>query len=214
MFTETPDDDLTNNNKDKILNLPAFDISQDNRGYFIPRVNEMLNPQYKITAVCGRGVFSTVVKVVDINSNIEYAVKVIRTRDEMLISGEKEKMVVKKLNDIDKSGKYISLIFLDKNHIIRLINCFDYKKHICLVFELMEMNLRELIKNYKTGLSLSAVKLYTKQIVLALEFLHSYDYIHADFKLDNIVISKNHKNIKLCDFGSVLAGKLIILFHS
>jgi hypothetical protein len=104
MFTETPDDDIPTEAKDKVLNLPAFDMTQDNRGYFIPRVNEMLNSQYKITAVCGKGVFSTVVKVIDINTNIEYAVKVIRTRDEMILSGEKEKVILKKLNENDKSG--------------------------------------------------------------------------------------------------------------
>ncbi len=81
---------------------------------------------------------------------------------------------------------------------------------MCLVFELMEMNLRDLIKVYPNGLSLSAVRTYTKQIVIALEYLHSYEFIHADFKLDNIVISKNHKHIKLCDFGSVLSSKIII----
>ena len=71
----------------------------------------------------------------------------------------------------------------------------------------MEMNLRDLLKIYPNGLSLSAVKTYAKQIVIALEYLHSSEYIHADFKLDNIVISKNHKHIKLCDFGSVLSGR-------
>ena len=105
MFTETPDDDIFSEAKDMVLNLPAFDISQDNRGYFIPRVNEMLNSHYKITAICGKGVFSTVVKVLDINTNVEYAIKVIRTRDEMILSGEKEKLILKKLNENDKSGK-------------------------------------------------------------------------------------------------------------
>lgn len=47
---------------------------------------------------------------------------------------------------------------------IRLLHTFEYKKHLCLVFELMESDMRELLKKYgkNVGLNLDAVRTYAK----------------------------------------------------
>ena len=49
-------------------------------------------------------------------------------------------------------------------HIIRLLDNFEYRKHLCLVFESMDRDLRETLKMYgrRIGLSLEAVKSYSK----------------------------------------------------
>jgi len=75
MFDETPEDCFVEN-KEQVLNLHVIDVYEDTKGYFVPKLNEILNSQYRIISICGKGVFSTVVKVVDINSNSEYAIKV------------------------------------------------------------------------------------------------------------------------------------------
>jgi serine/threonine-protein kinase PRP4 len=49
--------------------------------------------------------------------------------DEILIrAGEREKEFLKQLNMTDKQ---------DKKNIIRMVDSFEHKKHLCLVFELM-----------------------------------------------------------------------------
>lgn len=101
IFASTPVDEV-NNNK---LNLPAFDINENTAGYYVPTMNEVLVNRYKITGVCGKGIFSTVVKVADTaNSDKNLACKMIRTIDVMLMSGEKERGILKKLNEKDKNG--------------------------------------------------------------------------------------------------------------
>ncbi len=73
----------------------------------------------------------------------------------MIRAGEKEREIIQKLNLDDPN---------DKRHVIRLIASFEYRKHLCLVFESMDRDLRETLKLYgkKIGLSLEAVKSYTK----------------------------------------------------
>jgi hypothetical protein len=70
----------------------------------MPSLNEVLNDRYKIIGVCGKGIFSTVVKVMDIKENKELAVKMIRNIDIMLVSGNKEKNILKKIKEVDKQG--------------------------------------------------------------------------------------------------------------
>ena len=47
---------------------------------------------------------------------------------------------------------------------MRMYGSFEYRKHLILVFELMERDLRETLKIYgkKIGLSLEAVRSYAK----------------------------------------------------
>lgn len=101
MFTETPVDDI---DPEKKKNLNIFKYNEDNTGYYSPKLGEIINSQYKVTGYCGKGIFSTVVKVVDINNNHEFAIKIVRNIDIMVISAEKEKSIIKKLNEIDKHG--------------------------------------------------------------------------------------------------------------
>lgn len=49
-------------------------------------------------------------------------------------------------------------------------------------------------------LSSEVLKSYIYQIVQVLDFLHGNSIIHRDIKLDNFLVTNDHR-IKLCDFG-------------
>ena len=70
----------------------------------------------------------------------------------MFYTGLKELEYLKKINDMDRDDKY---------HCLRLYREFQHKSHLCLVFESLNMNLRELIKKYgaNIGLHIRAVSL-------------------------------------------------------
>lgn len=55
---------------------------------------------------------------------------------------------------------------------------------------------------HSCGISLSAVKIYAKQLFIALKHLKRCEVIHADIKPDNIVVNKARTTVKICDLGS------------
>lgn len=57
----------------------------------------------------------------------------------MLLSGEKEAKILQLLNSTDR---------FNKKHIVRMLRTFEHAKHLCLVFELLDLNLRNTIKHY------------------------------------------------------------------
>jgi mitogen-activated protein kinase kinase kinase len=60
-------------------------------------------------------------------------------------------------------------------------------------------SLEEIYKSYPITENL--VKIYTKQILEGLEYLHANNIIHRDIKAANILLEKNAV-CKLADFGS------------
>lgn len=168
----------------------------DDQNYLKLRIGEVLNKQYRIVKKLGKGVFSNVCQAIDLETNGNVAIKILRRDEIMLQAGEKEKKILEILNNEDK---------LDKKHIIRLKNSFYHKQHLCLVFELMDMNLREAIKAYAakgTGLPLDAVRSFGQQLFMALLHMKKLKIIHGDIKPDNILLSSDTKTVKLCDFGT------------
>ena len=77
------------------------------------------------------------------------------TMEVMRQSGERERDLVTLLNSVDRS---------DSKHIIRLKASFEFKGHLCLVYESMANNMRETLQKFGkgVGLSLEAVLMYGK----------------------------------------------------
>merc|ERR1719224_294274 len=112
-------------------------------------------------------------------------------------AAEKEIELLERLRDSDRENK---------RNVIRLLRHFVYRDHLCLVFECMWDNLRMALKKYTKdkGMSLKAVRAYTRQLLIALQHIHRLKIIHADIKPDNILISAGHNVVKIADLGSAL----------
>ncbi|PAA78635.1 hypothetical protein BOX15_Mlig002035g1, partial [Macrostomum lignano] len=179
-------------------NHALADNWDDHEGYYRVRVGETLDRRYSVFGFTGQGVFSNVVRARDAGSdNALVAIKIIRNNDLMRKTGMKELQMLKRLNEADKEDRF---------HCLRLRRDFEHKGHLCMVFEHLGMNLRELLQKYgrDVGLHLSAVHSYSKQLLLALRHLKKCQIIHSDIKPDNILVDENKTTLKLCDFGSAL----------
>ncbi|XP_075936494.1 pre-mRNA processing factor 4Bb isoform X2 [Anarhichas minor] len=168
----------------------------DAEGYYRVNIGETLDKRYDVYGYTGHGVFSNVIRARDTaRAGQEVAVKIIRNNELMQKTGLKELEFLKKLNDADPDDKF---------HCLRLFRHFYHKQHLCLVFEPLSMNLREVLKKYgkDVGLHIKAVRSYSQQLFLALKLLKRCNILHADIKPDNILVNESKTILKLCDFGS------------
>lgn len=94
----------------------------------------------------------------------------------------------------------------DLSHIIRKYDHFIYKNHMCIIFELLNHNLLELLmKNNYCGLTLKTIGFILKQIMEGVYQFQKINIIHCDLKPENILIKLKKSddiNIKITDFGS------------
>uniref|UniRef100_A0A4W5RHZ7 Serine/threonine-protein kinase PRP4 homolog n=1 Tax=Hucho hucho TaxID=62062 RepID=A0A4W5RHZ7_9TELE len=168
----------------------------DAEGYYRLNIGEILDKRYSVYGYTGQGVFSNVIRARDVaRASHEVAIKIIRNNELMQKTGLKELEFLKKLNNADPDDKF---------HCLRLFRHFYHKQHLCLVFEPLSMNLREVLKKYgkDVGLHIKAVRSYSQQLFLALKLLKRCNILHADIKPDNILVNESKTILKLCDFGS------------
>lgn len=90
-------------------------------------------------------------------------------------------MILKKLAGADPENR---------RHCVRLLSSFVYRNHLCLVFESLHMNLREILKKFgrNIGINLNAVRAYAKQLFIALKHLRNCGVLHCDIKPDNMLV--------------------------
>ncbi|KAG0046386.1 U4/U6 small nuclear ribonucleoprotein prp4 [Gryganskiella cystojenkinii] len=183
-------------------NPMLVDNWDDAEGYYRFGPGEMLDDRYMVTSILGKGVFSSVVKAVDKKGErdaegkeTDVAIKILRNNETMYKAGKKELDILQRLMDNDPHNR---------KHVIRLLRHFEHRGHLCLVFESLAMNLRDVLKQFgkDVGLNINAVRIYAQQLFLALSLLKKSDILHADIKPDNILVNKSKNVLKLCDLGS------------
>ncbi|RKP13754.1 kinase-like domain-containing protein [Piptocephalis cylindrospora] len=179
----------------------------DADGYYRTVIGEALDSRYRVDSYLGKGVFSTVVRAYDttfsssegtggadaVGANV--AIKIIRRNDTMRKAGLKEAGILRRLAKSDPEGR---------RHVIRLLRTFEHRGHLCLVFEALGYNLRQVLQRYGkgVGLHLHAVRSYAQQAFLALSLLTKVGIVHADIKPDNILVNESKTALRVCDLGS------------
>ena len=194
----------TSNNPRRVLTKPSKPSHND--GFdnedsdYILYVNDVLGEEeghkYLILDVLGQGTFGQVVKCQNLKTQEVVAVKVIKNKPAYFNQSMTEVKILEVLNN--KLDKY------DEHHLLRLLDTFIHKSHLCLVFELLSVNLYELIKqNSFRGLSMNLVRVFASQLLDAMSVLSDAKIIHCDLKPENILLrSLDSPMLKVIDFGS------------
>ena len=101
------------------------------------------------------------------------------------------------------------LSYLKKNdripsQFVSMLEFFNFRNHLCIVFELLSFSLFDLLKaNSFQGLSATLVRRFASQLVSGLLFLKSHHIIHCDLKPENILLrNPTRAAIKVIDYGS------------
>ncbi|KAI0810815.1 kinase-like domain-containing protein [Irpex lacteus] len=179
----------------------TLDSAADPEGYYQVILGEQLDGgRYQVFSSLGKGMFANVVKARVLQGELgeigkEVAIKIIRAQESMYRAGQKEAQILQKLRQADPE---------DKKHVVRLDRTFEHRGHLCLVFESLSMNLREVVKRFgkDVGLNIRAVRAYAHQLFLAMSLLRKCNIMHADIKPDNILVNEQKTVLKLCDLGS------------
>ncbi|KAH8808132.1 kinase-like domain-containing protein [Xylogone sp. PMI_703] len=179
----------------KELDVGMLDNWDDPEGYYKVILGELLNARYHVQANLGRGMFSAVVRALDVQTKKLVAIKLIRNNETMRKAGMKEIEILQKLNEADPE---------DKKHLIRLERYFEHKGHLCMVFESLSINLREVLKKFgrDVGINLKAVRAYAQQMFMGLSLMRKCNVLHADLKPDNMLVNESRGMLKICDLGS------------
>ncbi|XP_076295598.1 cyclin-dependent kinase 2 [Lasioglossum baleicum] len=85
-------------------------------------------------------------------------------------------------------------------NIVQLFDVVDGDKHLYLVFEFLQQDLKKLLDSVKGGLDQALVKSYLFQLLNAISFCHLRCILHRDLKPQNLLIDREGY-IKLADFG-------------
>ncbi|KAI1730481.1 protein kinase domain-containing protein [Ditylenchus destructor] len=86
------------------------------------------------------------------------------------------------------------------DNIITLRDVIGHRTSIQLVFDFMDTDLENIIKDSSIPLSQSHIKNMVLQMLLGLEHLHLLFILHRDLKPNNLLMNSNGR-IKLADFG-------------
>ena len=152
--------------------------------------------KYRIIEMLGQGTFGQVVKCQYLGTGQTVAVKIIKNEQAYFNQSLMEVTILDLLNN--HYDPY------DQSHITRMLDNFIFRGHLCIVFELLSINLYELLKQNKhQGFSHSLIRKLLVQIIDALCLLKEAKLIHCDLKPENILLkSIDSPEIKIIDFGS------------
>ncbi|XP_036441144.1 homeodomain-interacting protein kinase 2 [Colossoma macropomum] len=151
---------------------------------------------YEVLEFLGRGTFGQVVKCWKRGTSEIVAIKILKNHPSYARQGQIEVSILARL----------STESADDYNFVRAYECFQHKNHTCLVFEMLEQNLYDFLKQNKfSPLPLKYIRPVLQQVATALMKLKSLGLIHADLKPENIMLvdpARQPYRVKVIDFGS------------
>ncbi|XP_056655119.1 dual specificity tyrosine-phosphorylation-regulated kinase 4 isoform X2 [Monodelphis domestica] len=167
----------------------------DEHGSYIKVLHDHIAYRYEVLEMIGKGSFGQVAKCLDHKKNELVALKIIRNKKRFHHQALVELKILEALRKKDKDNTY---------NVVHMKEFFYFRNHLCITFELLGINLYELMKNNSfQGFSLTVIRRFTVSVLKCLQMLHVEKIIHCDLKPENIVLyQRGQVSVKVIDFGS------------
>lgn len=123
------------------------------------------------------------------------ALKVIKNQEKLKKQAALEASILQFIKDNDLEAV---------SNIVTIEDAFLFRGHQCIVFEKLDANLYDLLKQHKfRGIEHEFIRKIAIQVLNSLNYLSKHKIIHCDIKPENVMLQDNQKSgIKLVDFGS------------
>lgn len=146
--------------------------------------------KYKLLGKKGEGTFSEVLKAQDIKTNKLVAIKCMKNHFDSVEQ-------VNRLREIQALRRLSPNANIIKLHEV----LYDRSTgRLALVFELMDMNIYEMIKGRRQYLADDKILHYMYQLMKGIDHMHRNGIFHRDIKPENVLVLND--SLKLADFGS------------
>ncbi|WJX94413.1 Serine/threonine-protein kinase afc2, variant 2 [Trifolium repens] len=150
--------------------------NDDKDGHYMFAVGDNLTSRYKIHSKMGEGTFGQVLECWDRERKEMVAIKIVRGIKKYREAAMIEIEMLQQLGKHDMGG----------NRCVQIRNWFDYRNHICIVFEKLGPSLYDFLrKNNYRSFPIDLVREIGRQL---LEFMHDLRMIHTDLKPENILL--------------------------
>uniref|UniRef100_A0AAQ4R3G3 Protein kinase domain-containing protein n=1 Tax=Gasterosteus aculeatus aculeatus TaxID=481459 RepID=A0AAQ4R3G3_GASAC len=150
---------------------------------------------FEILEFIGEGCFGKVAKCVNMNTNENTAIKILKYVDNYA----KEVKMLQKLRTLDP----------ERNNLVRFMDSFIDDDMSCIAFECLDRSLWDLMLQREERLTLNEIRPITRQLLVALNALKGIGLLYTDLKLDNVMLV-NHQDepfrVKLIDFGLAMTA--------
>ncbi|CAD8199089.1 unnamed protein product [Paramecium octaurelia] len=196
-------------------------------GYHPVHIGEVLLNRYVVIQKLGWGHFSTVWLAKDFKYDTYVALKIQKSASHYLEAAYDEVEILQKVAQNVQNPVWIQSLKeyyaeegrthfnRDDTHTVQLLNSFVYKgpygHHFCMVFEILGVNLLEIIKRYNyKGCPMDIVRKMAKQILIGLDYLHRIcGVIHTDLKPENVLLCLSDEEIKdIVENGQLTSNQL------